>query len=675
MSEVQFQPGDVLKEGRYELVRLLGQGGFGATWEAIDRERREQVAIKRLELRRAADWKAFELFEREVAVLQSISCEQVPAYIDYFQDHAGAFCLVQQLAPGQTIEHWVRERGWRPSDEELSDWLLAMLDALEVLHAYRPAIIHRDIKPQNVLRDEWGKVSVVDFGSVKSSSMTADEQRIGGSTMVGTFGYMAPEQLRGVASPATDLYGLAMTALFIMTHREPGELPTRRLKIDLEQVFGEDWTEQPLLGWLDGMIEPAEEDRFASAEQARHALLKALRDDPLTRTPVPPVKPSTPGEETQDDEEDEPVPEAILERLHPDDPELTEGLEVSSPGCSMLSLLGAAMVLALVLFMPYHIGAVVGLMLAIPFVTVMLAVSVAPDRLMADPRSHLATLRGDILGFATGWLLSTVVMTMYAVDLAPVWTVVVFALYALSALLMGAMYASTWRAMSRQRAIEEQFHVQLPIVPKDQDRDVRLEVRAYEPGRMLHLRETTTFTAPTWLWIGGTALGVGLALQQLGVSPPYDVMSAWCGILFTVCSLIAVWLGFTHVSRRAFLKIDTSARTIEGRPHQARTHAYHMDQIKRWEVCTRQSEGNWLVVVRLHVAHAAGVAPGDTREVEVFRASERSEVLAAAQVVVLQRLMDEMFGTGGQQSDVVFDFAQAEALRVQQQPVRVEREV
>src|SRR5690606_3027281 len=92
-----------------------------------------------------------------------------------------------------------------------------------------PPVIHRDIKPTNLVRAADGRVSLVDFGGVREAG------RSGGSTMIGTFGYMAPEQLHGQAGPATDLYALGATIVALAGGVEPEDVPRVGLRMDLER--------------------------------------------------------------------------------------------------------------------------------------------------------------------------------------------------------------------------------------------------------------------------------------------------------------------------------------------------------------------------------------------------------------------------------------------------------
>src|SRR5690606_26304067 len=111
-------------------------------------------------------------------------------------------------------------------------FLREMAVALDYLHHHSPPIIHRDIKPRNVIRRPDGHFTLVDFGSVRDKLRPE-----GGSTVVGTFGYMAPEQFQGRAMPATDVYATAATALAMLTALEPDQLPHQGLRIDVDAAL------------------------------------------------------------------------------------------------------------------------------------------------------------------------------------------------------------------------------------------------------------------------------------------------------------------------------------------------------------------------------------------------------------------------------------------------------
>jgi hypothetical protein len=277
-EQTHHQAGDLIAD-RYRLLSVLGQGGSGITYATEDIYTHQQFALKELSLRGIKDWKQLELFEREAKVLSQLDHPAIPNYIDYFQTDTTEnrwFYIVQELAPGKSLADLVEE-GWQATQAEVRQLALQVLDILQYLHGLTPAIIHRDIKPQNIIRNNEGQIYLVDFGAVQN----VYRNTMIGSTVVGTYGYMAPEHFQGKAVPATDLYSLGGTLLFVLTHCSPADLPQKRLKIDFRAAIQLD---PDFADWLDQMLEPAVEDRFASAQAARSALLTQPRA-PLSTAP------------------------------------------------------------------------------------------------------------------------------------------------------------------------------------------------------------------------------------------------------------------------------------------------------------------------------------------------------------------------------------------------------
>ncbi|MGA9382049.1 MAG: serine/threonine-protein kinase [Phormidium sp.] len=227
-----------------------------------------RVAIKVLSLNRAQDWKALELFEREARVLSNLNHPCLPKYLDYFQvetPNNHSFYLVQELVEGRSLYSLVQS-GWHATENEIRQLASQILDILNYLHQLTPPVIHRDLKPQNIIRSKDGGIFLVDFGAVKTTYQTTFS---GGSTVVGTYGYMAPEQFRGQGYPATDLYGLGATLLYLIAHKSPSEFPYQQLKINFRS---QTTISTELADWLEKLLEPAVEDRFVSAKEALSVL-------------------------------------------------------------------------------------------------------------------------------------------------------------------------------------------------------------------------------------------------------------------------------------------------------------------------------------------------------------------------------------------------------------------
>jgi hypothetical protein len=261
--ELLHHSGEIIAE-RYRILDTLGQGGVGITYRADDLKTGQQVALKALSLRRMTDWKTLELFEREAQILSQLHHPAIPRYLDYFQTDTSrerGFYIAQQLEEGKSLAALV-ENGWRPDEREVRNIAPQILDILIYLHSLTPPVIHRDIKPQNLICSSDGRVFLVDFGSVTD---TYHNTVTGGSTVVGTYGYMAPEQFRGQAVLSTDLYGLGATLLFLLTGKSPADLPQRSLKINFRPHVR---ISNEFASWLEKTLEPVIEDRFPSAEEA-----------------------------------------------------------------------------------------------------------------------------------------------------------------------------------------------------------------------------------------------------------------------------------------------------------------------------------------------------------------------------------------------------------------------
>lgn len=258
-----MKEGSVLAK-RFLLKRRLGAGSTAVTWLATDRGSGSDVVLKLLSFGALEDWKALELFEREAGVLRNLHHEGIPAYVDYFRHGQGKdtrFVLVQEYVDGTNCQKKV-ESGWRGTEEEISRIAARLLDAVSYIHSLRPPIIHRDINPKNVIEREDGAVFLVDFGGVQDAVRLAVSS---GATVIGTPGYMPMEQFVGKATVRSDLYGCAATLLFLLTHRNPQDLPTRDMKIDVRAAIE---LGPALARVLDSWLEPDEARRTLPVDRA-----------------------------------------------------------------------------------------------------------------------------------------------------------------------------------------------------------------------------------------------------------------------------------------------------------------------------------------------------------------------------------------------------------------------
>jgi hypothetical protein len=269
--------GELVGQGRYVVVGSLGAGSQGETLEAVDKREGRPVAIKRFTIRGAKSWKDVELAEREATVLSSLSHSGLPRYIEHFEEN-GALYLVMEKIEGETLQAR-RKRGAGLDQAQVTRFLRDVAACLHYLHSQAPPVVHRDIKPGNVILRPDGSYCLVDFGSVRDRL-----KPVGGSTVVGTFGFMAPEQFQGRAGPASDVYAVGATALSLLTGREPEDLPHKGLSVDVESAL-RGQVDRRLIGALRSMLEPDPDQRARSVEDALRAagLTDGARGDPAPR--------------------------------------------------------------------------------------------------------------------------------------------------------------------------------------------------------------------------------------------------------------------------------------------------------------------------------------------------------------------------------------------------------
>jgi serine/threonine protein kinase len=266
--------GKILAE-RYEVQRQLGKQTGRQTLLARDLQTQKLVVLKQLFLGSDFEWQDLKLFEREAETLKTLSHPAIPRYLDYLEidepDSKG-FALVQTYVEGKTLEEHLTA-GRTFSESEVKELAKSLLAILMYLHEQNQPVIHRDIKPSNILLhsrsgNSAGQVYLVDFGSVQNQAA-----KFGGTiTVVGTYGYMAPEQFGGRSVPASDLYGLGATLIYLVTGLHPAELPQQDLRIQFADRAGQ--LNPNLIDWLEWMTEPSLEKRLSSAEEALRSLDK-----------------------------------------------------------------------------------------------------------------------------------------------------------------------------------------------------------------------------------------------------------------------------------------------------------------------------------------------------------------------------------------------------------------
>ncbi|MGH9929682.1 MAG: protein kinase domain-containing protein [Pyrinomonadaceae bacterium] len=215
---------ETVLQSRYRIVRLLGQGGMGAVYQATDERLETTVALKETLF---ADERLRKQFEREAKLLAGLHHPALPRVSDHFAEGDGQF-LVMQFIPGDDLSQMIaRKQGPFPPDQVLT-WGDQLLDALDYLHTQEPQIIHRDIKPQNLKLTGRGQIILLDFGLAKGQSGGVSVVTTSASIFGYTPNYAPLEQIQGLGTDArSDIYALSATLYHLMTAVKPPDALTR----------------------------------------------------------------------------------------------------------------------------------------------------------------------------------------------------------------------------------------------------------------------------------------------------------------------------------------------------------------------------------------------------------------------------------------------------------------
>jgi len=281
----------LLLRERYRALKLIGQGGFGKTFQAIDEDKPSKPYCVIKQFFPSAQGtgtlqKAAELFKEEAIRLDSLGrYPQIPELYAYFTGNDGRQYLVQEYIEGQNLEQELKQEGVF-NEAKIKHLLSEILPILEFIHSKQ--VIHRDIKPENIIRRKSdNKLILVDFGAAKfvsplNRSMTG--------TIIGSAEYIAPEQGNGKAVNASDLYSLGVTCLYLLTGISPFDL----FDGGEHQWVWRQWlvnnpVSSDLGNILDKLIEFGTKKRYQSASEVLQALqIKtsvSISQTTITQTP------------------------------------------------------------------------------------------------------------------------------------------------------------------------------------------------------------------------------------------------------------------------------------------------------------------------------------------------------------------------------------------------------
>jgi serine/threonine protein kinase len=271
----KLQPGTTLQD-RYLILGIIGSGGMSSVYKGRDLHFpnvTKLVAIKEM-INLIADQTMYEMvvrnFEREADLLATLSHPAIPRIYDYFT-HKNSSYLVMEFIDGKDLEDILRSAEDFLSEEQVVNWAVELCDVLSYLHNQQPRpVIFRDIKPSNIMIDQHAHIRLIDFGIAR---VFQPGQK---GTMIGTEGYSPPEQYRGEASPAGDIYALGATIHHLLTKRDPRLEPpfsfTERPVRDINPEIS-----QELEDVLNTALAYDPKDRYSSAASMKEALISTAK--------------------------------------------------------------------------------------------------------------------------------------------------------------------------------------------------------------------------------------------------------------------------------------------------------------------------------------------------------------------------------------------------------------
>ncbi len=288
---MSLQPGDILLNGQYRILRLLGRGGFGFVYLAQDTLLHEEVALKELIPALVGDAEMLKRFLAEAKATMRLRHERIVATHNVFSER-DSYHIVMEYLPGGSLEERLRVRGALPVDESVH---VAADIAEGLAYAHSHGVVHCDLKPANILFTADGHAKIADFGIAHlPREMFSRSWATSSSLVAGTLPYMSPEQADGVRDdPRADLYALGAVLYRMLTGRtylefdeqdSPGAQARNVGRIQRELPVPPSNHNRRVPPWLDAVTLKAlakrSAERYATAEQFRSALLRRAALNP-----------------------------------------------------------------------------------------------------------------------------------------------------------------------------------------------------------------------------------------------------------------------------------------------------------------------------------------------------------------------------------------------------------
>lgn len=250
-------------DGKYEILREIGHGGMSVVYLAMDTHLNKQWAVK--EIKKKGSGKNDEIIVNsllaEANLMKRLDHAALPRIVDII-DNGVTIYVVMDYIEGESLDKILNEYGAQP-EELVIGWAMQLCDALAYLHAQKPPIIYRDMKPANIMLKPEGNIKIIDFGIAREYK----EQSLADTTVLGTKGYAPPEQYSGQTDARSDIFALGMTMHHLLTGIDPrsGEAyaPVRMWNPELSEGI-------EII--IDKCVEPAPENRYQNCSDLLYDL-------------------------------------------------------------------------------------------------------------------------------------------------------------------------------------------------------------------------------------------------------------------------------------------------------------------------------------------------------------------------------------------------------------------
>ena len=254
--------------GRYEVLKRVGSGGMADVYMAKDHKLNRNVAVKVLKSEYVEDEKFLKKFETEAQAVARLSHPNIVNVYDVGIED-GINYIVMELAEGMTLKEYIRRKGYLSPKETVE---ISLQIASAISHAHKNHIIHRDIKPQNILVSEIGNVKVTDFGIAKATSSNTVTST---ATAMGSVHYISPEQAKGrFCDEKSDIYSTGATLFHLITGKKAGRNRTKA-----EEYLLKNYVSEAFAAVILKAMDPKSEKRYKNAREMFQALQNVYKKD------------------------------------------------------------------------------------------------------------------------------------------------------------------------------------------------------------------------------------------------------------------------------------------------------------------------------------------------------------------------------------------------------------